>query len=866
MRRPVSNLLVAIQLALPLAAGLAVGPAQAQTLRIGIYNQKPDVYLGPDNRPAGILGEILNEIARREGWILTAQTCSWQQCMQWLRDGDIDLLPDVYYSAERAKTLGFHHVPALHSWSQMYTRPGGALRAITDLEGLVVAVLAGSAQQDYLQSTLAGLHINASLVPVQNLEEGFQMVSRHQADAVAADFYIGELTARDYGLATTSIVFQPTEAFYATQKGKNATVLAAIDQYLSLWQDDPNSFYFHTLDHWRQTPDTDAATPYPTPLLAGLFAGLTLLALLLGWQRHRHGRTRRQLQAKTRQLETILGSIDALVSIKAPDGRYLLGNTHLERFLGAETGQLAGQRDTDFYTDTETLASIQKSDQAVLQTGQRSFVQQTIHRPRDNSARTLMTIKAPLLAADGTPEGICVIDSDITDRLRAEQATHQLTYYDPLTQLPNRRMALERLRQILDGARQTNTHGALMQMDLDGFKKINDRYGYSAGDALLAALAIRLRACTREHDLVAHTSANEFVMLIDDLGSDFHEAARTAMSIAENLRQTISGSALPVQDRAIFTTASIGLTLINAASRDMDTVMREAGMATQLAKSKGGNRATFYEQDLQAEVEQRLWLEQDLVQAIGTPQISLHLQPQFGQGGSVTGAELLARWQHPAHGPVSPALFIPVAEESGLINLLGTWTLGVACDTILTLQALGETYPLSINVSPKRLMEPRFVDHVRETLERKGVPGNRLIFEVTEGVLIQDIQAVARRMQALARLGIRFSIDDFGTGYSNLAYLKRLPLYELKIDKSLIQDLPDDNDSTAIVQLILAMADQLNLRVVAEGVETDEQAQVLFQNHCHALQGFLLARPMPIDTWVQRVRDRLSTETPPSAD
>lgn len=284
-------------------------------------------------------------------------------------------------------------------------------------------------------------------------------------------------------------------------------------------------------------------------------------------------------------------------------------------------------------------------------------------------------------------------------------------------------------------------------------------------------------------------------------------------------------------------------------------------MAMYRAKQSGRNRVTFYEQDMQSDVEQRLWLEHDLTQALHTPQLSMYLQPQYGSDARVTGAELLARWSHPTRGPVSPALFIPIAEETGLINHLGEWVLNEACSLLLRLQSAGETYPLSINVSPKRLMEPGFLEYVQDTLTRTGAPGNRLIFEITEGVLIHDIHNTARRMKELNLLGIRFSIDDFGTGYSNLAYLKRLPLYELKIDKSLVQDIPADPDSSAIAQLILAMASQLDLRVVAEGVETQAQADFLFENNCHALQGYLLARPMPIPTWLEGIRIRSCCDT-----
>ncbi|WP_323018305.1 EAL domain-containing protein [Castellaniella sp.] len=844
------------RLALACLLGLAAARAQALTLKVGIYDQKPDVYINANGQPAGILGELLNEIARREGWTLQTQACTWADCMQLLVSRKIDLLPDVYYTPERAQTFSFHHVPALHSWSQIYALPTNSLRAITDLKHHTIAVLAGSTQQDYLHTTLKALNIDAQLVPVQRLEEGFQMVNRHQVDAVAADFYIGELTARDYNLNSTAIIFQPTQAFFATPKGTHSEVLAAIDRYLSTWQADPNSFYFRTLDHWRSpsTPSTlgrDAAW-----IMAGLASLLALVLLIVLWlkiqMRHQHQR----LQSSERRLDAILDSVDAIVSIKDPGGRYVFANRKLEEFLGIGPGEIISRRDADFITDPQSLSSIEQSDQAILSTRERNVIQQVIKRPNSTDSRTLLTMKAPLYKPDGGIEAICVVATDITDRLLAEKTAHRLTFYDNLTNLPNRRMALERLSQQIERSQQDKTYGALLQLDLDSFKKINDTQGYRVGDQVLSAIAERLTHATRERDLVAHTSADEFVVLIDGLGPEQHEAARTAMHIADKLRRAISGSALTVQNTPAFITASIGLTLIHAGSQDTDRVMREADMATQRAKERGGNQAAFYEQDLQAEVEQRLWLEHDLLQAIGTPQLSLHLQPQFGQDGHVTGGELLARWMHPHHGAISPALFIPVAEESGLINLLGAWTLGVACDTLLTLQALGETYPLSINVSPKRLMDPQFVEYVHNMLEQKGLPGNRLIFEITEGVLIQDIQAVTQRMQALSRLGIRFSIDDFGTGYSNLAYLKRLPLYELKIDKSLIQDLPHDTDSIAIVQMILAMADQLNLRVVAEGVETEDQSRFLFQHDCHALQGFLLARPMPIGTWLQSVRER----------
>ena len=853
---PIRALLLALVV---LGSCMAPGAARALTLRVGIYDQKPDIYIAPDGRPSGILGELLSEIARREGWTLQTQSCTWERCVQLLQAGQIDLLPDMYYTPERAKLFSFHHVPALHSWSQIYARPGSTLRSIEDLKDKTLAALSGSTQIDYLRTTLAALNVPTKLDAVQALDDGFRRVRDQQDDAVAADYFYGELTAHQYGLMATPIIFQPLQVFYGMTKGHDPQVLATLDRYLAAWQATPDSFYYRTLDHWR-TPFTPSLMQSYGPWTIGALAGLLALALILTLVfRMQLGRQRTRLQLSEQRLETILSSIDACVCTKDQEQRYLYANHQLEAFYGVAEGALIGLRDEDFLTDAPSLETINTSDQAVLTSRKRQVTQPEIVPPGSAQGHTFLSIKAPLLKPDDTIEAICTVATDITGRVQAEASAHRLAYYDILTNLPNRRHALQRLGDLIKKAQEQKTIGALLVINLDSFKKINDLHGYQAADELLCSVAERLTRSTRDRDMVARTSGDEFLVLLDGLGSPVAEAARHAMQVAEKLRISIARSFL-VLGKPAYVTASVGTTLLQTQTASVDAAIHEADLAIHRAKEQGGNQVTFYEQELQTEVEQRLWLEHDLLQALNTPQLSLHIQPQFGADGRTTGAELLARWTHPARGPISPTRFIPIAEESGLINLLGEWTLGVACKTLLQLQQLGETYPISLNVSPKRLMEPHFVDYVRDTLEALEAPGNRLIFEVTEGLLIQDILTVADRMRALSLMGIRFSIDDFGTGYSNLAYLKRLPLYELKIDKSLVQDLPNDEEDVAIVQLILAMADKLNLRVVAEGVETQAQSDFLFRYNCHALQGFLLARPMPIADWMQKVQERGAPE------
>jgi len=291
--------------------------------------------------------------------------------------------------------------------------------------------------------------------------------------------------------------------------------------------------------------------------------------------------------------------------------------------------------------------------------------------------------------------------------------------------------------------------------------------------------------------------------------------------------------------------------LLPKPGQSADDLLREADTAMYRAKTGGRNRIAFFEAAMQSEVEERLALERDLALAMTTQnQLALHLQPQVDHTGQTVGAELLLRWTHPVRGPIPPSRFIPVAEESILMLRLGDWIMERAFQTQVRLQAAGHTLPLSINVSPRQFRQPDFVLRVTNLIGRTGANPACLIFEVTEGLLIENLDRTIARMNEIAALGIRFSIDDFGTGYSSLAYLKRLPLYEIKIDKSFIDDTPTDPNDTAIVQMILSMARHMGLRVVAEGVETRAQADFLIAHDCDAMQGYLFARPAPVDEWL----------------
>ena len=444
-----------------------------------------------------------------------------------------------------------------------------------------------------------------------------------------------------------------------------------------------------------------------------------------------------------------------------------------------------------------------------------------------------------------------VVGRDISERRAAAAAINRLAHYDGLTGLPNRRLLMDRLGALVARTDPEGGIGAVLYLDLDNFKDVNDARGHATGDALLVHAATRLGQAVGPNDTVARIGGDEFVVLLDGLGRDAALAERAALEAADAIRHALAAP-LDLEGQAYHIGASIGVALASRAGASAHDLLREADTAMYRAKAGGRKGVVLFEAAMLDEAQHKLAIERELAQAFAHGELRTHLQLQVDRRGAPAGAELLMRWQRADGTMVRPDVFIPAAESSGMIVALGHWVLRQACEAWLALDRAGHPMPLSVNVSPLQFRQPDFVEQVRAILAETGAPARELIFEVTEGLLIEDIGQTITRMHELAALGIRFSIDDFGTGYSSLAYLKKMPLYEVKIDKSFMQDIPHDRGGTAIVQSILSMAGHLGLRVVAEGIETQAQASYL-AGHGADMQGFLYHRPMPLAQLIEKL-------------
>ncbi|MYM82758.1 EAL domain-containing protein [Duganella sp. FT50W] len=560
------------------------------------------------------------------------------------------------------------------------------------------------------------------------------------------------------------------------------------------------------------------------------------------------------LNAEQRLTAAALARLNDMVLIAevAPGaGQHIIFvNDAFERRSGYARAEVLG-RDLRLLRGPATEQSvIDAIDQAMAQ--RQTVRAELLNYSKSGEAYWVETELVPLADAGGVNTHWVAVERDITERRKAEQAIHRLAFYDVLTGLPNRRLLMDRINQLQAGCARSGGAAAVMFIDLDRFKTINDARGHATGDALLCQAANRLGALMRQADTVARIGGDEFVVLLAHLAPGPGEATRAALTVAEKIRAAL-GRDCAIGGQVYNCTASIGVTLLPKAgtpAQSAQDLLREADTAMYRAKSQGRNGIAFFEHAMQAELEQRLTLERDLAAALAAGHLQMHVQPQVDRAGRPVGGELLMRWPRADGASVPPHVFIPVAEESGLIVALGAWALRQACAAVLRLQAAGLAMPLSVNVSPTQFRQPDFVAQVRQVLADTGAPARLLVLEVTEGLLIDKMDDTIGRMHQLTALGLRFSIDDFGTGYSSMAYLKKMPLYELKIDRSFIQDTPHDANSRALVQSMLAMAGHLGLRVVAEGVETRAQADFLTAHDCACLQGYLYARPMPLDALI----------------
>ncbi|MCF6291375.1 MAG: EAL domain-containing protein [Desulfobacterales bacterium] len=518
------------------------------------------------------------------------------------------------------------------------------------------------------------------------------------------------------------------------------------------------------------------------------------------------------------------------------------------RITGYGADEVVGRPFSGLYVTRDEQQSFQQMWNALRQDG--FWDGELRYQRKNNEDFPTWTSAAAVRDADGGLSHYVIVFHDITEIKRSEEQLQYQAYYDALTGLPNRRLFYDRLEQAMAFASRNRQMLAVLFLDLDNFKNINDSLGHYLGDLFLQAVAQRLRECCRDADSVSRLGGDEFVIILTKVNDELAPiglARRILASFAEPFA---------LEGHLLFGTASIGITLFPVDGDDVETLVKNADLAMYRAKMEGRNNYQLFTAAMNLKAKQRLTMENNLRRAVEQQEFQVYYQPKISlETGAMVGAEALVRWRLPDGTVVSPAEFIPVAEESGLIIPIGEYVLKTACEQARSWQEAGFSLSVAVNLSPRQFRREDLVDTVAAVLEETGLPPERLELEITEGVVMENREAVTGFMIKLKQMGIMLAIDDFGTGYSSLSYLRHLPINTLKIDISFIREIPRNRDDMAITAAIILMARSLNLRVVAEGVETEEQLAFLMKHGCDYLQGYLFCPPVPRTRFEELLRE-----------
>ncbi len=552
--------------------------------------------------------------------------------------------------------------------------------------------------------------------------------------------------------------------------------------------------------------------------------------------------TAEALQAREeRYLNAFQTCPDAVLIIQLSKGTIIDANRAFLDIMGFENEEVIGRTSIGLGMWADATDRRKLADTLHQNSGCRDL---EVRLRRKNGEVFWGQLSSSFAEIEGVPCILAFI-RDVSAAKVAEEEIKNLAFYDPLTGLPNRRLLWERLRQALIVSTRTRCKHALLFVDLDDFKALNDTFGHQVGDLMLQEAARRIASCVREVDTVARLGGDEFVVIIENLSEMPEVAAAQAKSVGAKILEAIS-QPYSLDGSECHSTSSMGITVFGDHGAGTNEVLQQADIAMYQAKSAGRNNMLFFAPALQASVNARAAIEDDLRQAIQQKQFSLYYQPQL-ERGLLTGVEALIRWKHPKRGIVLPSEFVPMAEETGLILPMGNWVLETACRQIAawTTRKEGAHLTIAVNISAREFRQPKFVEQVLTVLNRTGANPERLKLELAESMLLNNVDDVVAKMKELKSHGVRFSLDGFGTGRSSMTHLKRLPWDQLKIDRSFVGEIMADPISGAVAQAIISFGKAIGLSVIAEGVETEEQRAFLASIGCHSFQGYLFSHPLP---------------------
>ncbi|OOG27648.1 GGDEF domain-containing protein [Thioalkalivibrio denitrificans] len=817
----------------------------------------PFAFRDEQGSPRGLLVEFWELIGEELGRPVEFALTDWDDSLAQVRDGQAHVHGGLFRSPERERFLDFgNEIFPLRT--AMFASGALTSSQVSDLADMPVGVTRGGFESEYLRTHHPGLNLHY----YDNNERLIRAATRGEVEAFAADYpvamYLLDRHASPEQFRVIEVLYARNLAF-ATARGETA-LLSELNNVIARLDPDELS---RITQKWMHS---EAVHRLPPGFWLGLLAGI--LTLLLGsliiysrllrrqvvLHTHRLQETNDSLRAERDFSRSVLDASPAF--FVALDNQYrirMMNPTMLTR-LGYTAQEVIGEDFVQLCTPEYEHESLQTLFHHMLVSG-KPIHHESHALTRSGEERLVEWHGNSVAGPSGEPEFFFAIGLDITDRRRAETQLEHIAHFDPLTGLPNRSLLQVRLNHALDMARRRNRRVAVLFLDLDRFKVINDSLGHAYGDEVLRTITRRLRGRLREEDTIARWGGDEFIVMLEEVAN-----APDVSTIAGDILKELALPCTLSNGQDVYVGGSIGISLYPEDGDNAEQLIMRADTAMYQAKDQGRSTYQFYTSALTRAAHDRLALETSLRHALEREEFTLHYQPQVRVAdGALIGLEALVRWRHPERGLVAPDEFIPLAEETGLIGPLGLWVMRTACRQAKIWSSLfARPLHMAVNVSVRQLRHPNLLDQVRSILQETGLPAQSLELELTESTLMSREERTEQTLRNLKELGVRLSIDDFGTGYSSLAYLKRMPIDVLKIDRSFVKDIPEDFSDMEIAATIIAMARTLRLQVVAEGVETPAQMDFLRERGCDSYQGFLLTRPMDaaaMTRWIDEYTD-----------
>jgi diguanylate cyclase (GGDEF)-like protein len=829
-------------------------------VRAGGSELRPLVYIDAETgKPSGIVVLLTEEIARQSGWELEWVMDDWAVNVERIKNNELDLLVGVGYSDERAKFMDYNDESVMMVWGQLYGQQESKIENILELDGKKIARLRNGISGKNFERKCKDFEIKCQFVEYPGYESVFEALQNKEVEAGVVNNLFGYELESQYTVRRLSLMFNPFKVLYSVPKDSNLDILLTIDTKLRAWKDDGDSYYYDVTRRWAKSGNAETFPQWLIyALAAAVFIIITAFIMVTILRSQVHKRTE-ELTNREFQFRQIINLVPHMIFASDKSGRMIFANRATSQFFGKHPTEFEAMTRQQIVDEIPMGVALLKDDEKIVGKTSGNFTKEITLTDLQSKQKSFQLSKVPFVGRGDVEPAVVSVAVDVTEQRLAHQKIQHMAHYDKLTNIPNRTLLLEKLNLAIKKTKQYGSLGALLRIDLDRFKSVNDTLGHAMGDLIIQSTANRIKKCCRDVDTLGRVGGNEFLIVLQDIGSDVELAGKRAFEIVKKIRHETAKSIIAGKHE-VQMTCSIGYVLFPIDADSSDLIIQRADTALYQAKARGRDCVVQFRPEMEQEIVRRQQLSTDLNLALKLNQIEVEYQPIIDcKSQKIVGAEALLRWKHGIHGLIMPKEFINIAEENGTIVDISNFMFDSGAKLIQGItktpfsdgQAMfDENFYLSFNVSAKQVRPNSLKRDIACVIKEFQIAPEHIQLELTESVLMQDWELSVDVLNEVKELGVNIAIDDFGAAHLGFEYIRQLPLDRLKIDGLLIEQIQDGNEVKGLITLMIQFAKEIGVDIVAEATENEAQIAFLQQEGCNQYQGYYYSRPVPYEEFI----------------